>query len=396
MKPFGMLYLFELKKILGQRLISVSVLLGAFLILAANISPLLGTGYYYRYDAPQGTVERSPGSYGEIEALRREYLRTLSGQVLDEVLMDRLKENYRDSEAGTIQWNLNAYSPFLYLNTTEHRSRASAEEFYGEQVLRFQRENRSEALTTAELAYWQELAGTLEPLTLDYAGGWQAMAEHCGLLCQVTVLLVTVGLCRFCSEEHRARTDQLVLSSAKGKTEAFWARLAAGASFAAGLALAFSLLQIILCGVWYGPDGFSTPLQLWTEGSSSALHLSIGQFVLVLLALLVLACAMTGAFVMLLSEWFRSAVPAMAVPFALAAAAVLDLFGGKGRLAEQIAGYLPFYRIGTYTLEDYYLVIFGGLPLNGIQFSFVLYFLLAGLFGILYRKCYRSYQVTGR
>ena len=45
MKAFGVLYLFEWKKILGQRLVPAAILLGVLLLLAANISPLLGTGY---------------------------------------------------------------------------------------------------------------------------------------------------------------------------------------------------------------------------------------------------------------------------------------------------------------------------------------------------------------
>ena len=386
MKVFGVLYLFEWKKILRQGLVPAAILLGVLLLLAANISPLLGTGYYYRYDAQRRTVDRAVMPYGEVEKLRRDSLRALSGQVLDEALMDQLKENYRDSQAGTIQWNLNAYAPFLYLNTMEDQSGASAEDFYRQQAEYFQKESISTPLTDAELAYWQEQAAGLGPMYLDYAGGWQAIVEHCGLLCQIAVLLVTAALCRFCSEEHRARTDQLVLSSEKGKTTAFWARCAAGVSFAVGA----------LCGALYGMDGFAAPLQLWVEGSFSALHVSMGQFSLILLGLLVLACGMAAVFVMLLSELFGTAIPALVVPFALSAASILELFVGNGRWMEQAASYLPFFRVSADTLQDYYLVTLGSLQLNSIQFSVVLYPLLAGLFGLLYRICHRRYQVTGR
>lgn len=331
-----------------------------------------------------------------MEKLRRDSLRALPGQVLDEALMDQLKENYRDSQAGTIQWNLNAYAPFLYLNTMEDQSGASAEGFYRQQAEHFQKESISTPLTDAELAYWQEQAAGLGPIHLDYAGGWQAMVERCGLLCQAAVLLVTAALCRFCSEEHRARTDQLVLSSEKGKTTAFWARCAAGVSFAVGIALVFSALQMALCGALYGMDGFAAPLQLWVEGSFSALHVSMGQFVLILLGLLVLACGMAAVFVMLLSELFGTAIPALVVPFALSAASILELFVGNGRWMEQAASYLPFFRVSADTLQDYYLVTLGSFQLNSIQFSVVLYLLLAGLFGLLYRICHRRYQVTGR
>lgn len=222
------------------------------------------------------------------------------------------------------------------------------------------------------------------------------MAQNCGLLCQVTVLLTAVCLCRLFSQEHRARTDQLVLSSVRGKTVAFWARWAVGASFGAGLSLVFSGLYVLLNCVLYGPDGFSTALQLWSKGTSFPLHLSMGGFVLLLLALLVLACILTASLVMFLSELLRNAVPALAVPFLLSGLCLLDLFYGWGRVAEQISSYLPFFRISLATLQDFYLVTLGPLQFNALQFSFPLYALLTLLCGGLCWCSYRRYQVTGR
>lgn len=394
MKGFGTLYVFELKKILGQRLVLVSLLLGVAMILGYNLLCFHGTGYYFTYDAQQNDVERLNKVYGEVEDMRRDYLRGLSGQVLDDPLMEQLAAGYGDSETGTIQWNLNSYSPFRYLNTMLDRSGVTAEGFYDNHVRLFSPDPDLYPLTEGERAYWQEKARSLEPFRLDYAGGWQAMAQDSSLLCQVAVLLCGVCLCRLFSQEHLARTDQLVLSSAKGKTVAFWARWAAGSSFAAGLSLMFSAVYVVSYCVAYGPDGFSTALQLWSEGMALPLHLSIGGFVLVLLTLLVLACVMTVALVMLLSELLRSAVLALVVPFLCSGVTLLDLFYGRGRLVTQVTSYLPFSRISMDTLTDYFLV--APFRLNAIEFSFLLYALLSILFGGLCWLCYGKYQVTGR
>lgn len=117
---------------------------------------------------------------------------------------------------------------------------------------------------------------------------------------------------------------------------------------------------------------------------------------LILLALLALACLMTAALVIFLSELLRNAIPALAVPFLLSAAALLNLFDGKHRLTEQISSYLPFCRISTGILQDFYLVTLSPCQFNALQFSFLLYATLALLFGGLCWICYRSYQVTGR
>ena len=64
MKEFGTLYVFELKKILGQRLVLVSLLLGAAMIFGWNLLTFSSTGYYYNvYNAQDGTVERQIGNY---------------------------------------------------------------------------------------------------------------------------------------------------------------------------------------------------------------------------------------------------------------------------------------------------------------------------------------------
>lgn len=393
MKGFGVLYIFEVKKILGQRLVLVSLLLGAAMIFGWNLLTFSSSGYYYQvYDAQEHTVERQIGNYGEVEDIRRDYLRGLSGQLLDDSLMEQLAAGYGDSDTGTILCNLDDYSPFAYLNTMLGRDEATAQSFYRDEVRRFVVNQEDCLLTDKEVAYWQEKASSLGPFRLDYAGGWQAMAWDSGLLCQVAVLLSAMCLCRLFSEEHRTRTDQLVLASAKGKTTAFWARWCAGVSFAAGLTLTLSGVYILVYGGFYGLDGFHTALQLWNLGIVP-LHLSMGGYVLVLLALLVLGCMAMVSLVMLFSELLRSAVLALVVPFLLSGATVLELFQGQGRLAEQITSYLPFYRVSTHTLTDYFLALF---QLNAVQFSFPLYVLLVLLLGGLCWLVYRSYQVTGR
>ena len=120
----GTLYIFELRKIFQQKIILFAILAGSISIIFLNVSGLFGEGYYYVYQAADHSVERETMPMAQLEIMRRDYLVQFSGQVLDESLMDMLKENYGDSETGTIQWNLNEYSPFLYLNVHEDRENA--------------------------------------------------------------------------------------------------------------------------------------------------------------------------------------------------------------------------------------------------------------------------------
>lgn len=398
MKNFGILYRYELKKICRRKLVLVSYLFGVIVMAALFAGNLMGTGYYYEYDAENKGARRISKPYAEVEAIRRDYLRSLSGRILDEELMEQLKKGYLDDEIGTIQWNLNSYDPFVYLNVIKDKNweSATAEEFYDYQSSAIQSGLDYFELSGEDRSYWEEKVAKLGSLIVDYSGGWQAMLENSSFLCLVVILLITVGLCSSFSKEHQYRTDQLLLSSLNGRKTLFLAKLAAGESLAMGVSLVSFLLYVAACGVLYGLDGFYTPIQLWTKGSLSSLNLTMGQLALLYLGLLILASLMTGTLVMLLSELFRNAIPAMLVPFLLSAVAVLNLLVGKGRLINQIISYLPTYRISYRTLTDYYLVGMGSLKMNAIQFSFVIYLVLAVLFGGLCKKCYCRYQVTGR
>lgn len=383
-KQFRILYGYEWKKLLGQRWLLPFLLLCCLLLVGVTAAQWVGQGYYYRYDGETGRLDRSSMPYGEVERLRKSYLDQLSGQVLDESLFQDLAQNYTDSEAGTSQWNLNDYSPFLYLNVQENLSAVHGETFYEELRAGILENIQRKNTTEAEQIYWEQQLEKLQPLSLGYAGGWQALANQCRLLCLVTVLLVTVGLCRVGSEEHHCGTDALIQSSKNGKTTGFWAKWTAGVSFAAAVAVLLAGLQVGTVGVLYGLEGFYTPLQLWVPGSVSALPWSIGEFVAVLFLLLLLAAGMTGGFVMLASEVLRSAVLAMLIPFTLSLVTVLGLFRGMGRWGTQLISYLPLCRVSTDTLEDYYLVTFGGVSLHGIQMSVILYLLLAVVCGVLH------------
>ena len=182
MKEFGTLYVFELKKILGQRLVLVSLLLGAAMIFGWNLLTFSSTGYYYNvYNAQDGTVERQIANYGAVEAMGRDYLRGLSGQLLDDALMEQLAAEYADSDTGTILSNLGGYSPFSYLNTMLGQE-VTAQRFYRDKVRRFEVNQEECLLTDQEMAYWQGKASSLGPLpwTTPEAGRpWPGIPACC-------------------------------------------------------------------------------------------------------------------------------------------------------------------------------------------------------------------------
>lgn len=71
----------------------------------------------------------------------------------------------------------------------------------------------------------------------------------------------------------------------------------------------------------YGAEGFSTPLQMFVY--ESAYNMTFGCAAMLLLLLGIVSSIMVGIFVMLISELFRSVIPAIIIPLILVVLAVI-------------------------------------------------------------------------
>lgn len=393
MVDFWSLVRYEWKKLWDRKITVIFLISSSIFLSAAMLLSYIGSGYEYHYDAQDQSVERCPAPYLEVERTRREYMMQFSGEVLDDNLIKLLSENYSDSTLGTKQWNLNDYAPFRYLNTLSDLDSASADDYYCvDGFLAWLGECHA---TDDEISYWSQKADQLEPISLDYCGGWFAMIQYSGLLSLLTVLVVGISLCSLFPDEHKLRMDQLILSSRNGRLPLFLSKLIVGISFAVFVPVILYGVQLIVCGALFGLHGFSAPLRLWADGNM-LWDCTVGEYSLAMLGLLALAAVMLEALVLLVSEATNSAAIAVAAPFALASVPLLGFFSQTNHSIEKIVNYLPTLRISIKTLEDYHLICFGGLTLNCLVFSTILYLLLCMLFSVLCGQFYRHYQVTGR
>lgn len=393
MRNFVTLFRYEWKKLWGHKIVITLLLCSCLFMVGSMLAPYFGKGYEYRYDAEDFSVERVPAPYLNMELERKEYMSMLSGQVLDADLMEQLSRNYADSTLGTKQWNLNEYTPFRYLNMLENHSDASVEEYYHNNG--FWNYLSGKGATEEEISYWKGKLADKEPIVLDYCGGWYAILEHSQLLSLLTMLVVGIGLCPVFSEEHKIRMDQLALSSQNGGLPLFLAKFSVGAIFAVLVPVVLSLAQLLPIGILLGLNGFSAPLQLWADGGG-LWNCSIGQYSLLMVVLLILSAIMLAALVFLVSEATHSAIVATMIPFALGAVPLLGLFSQPSQSIARVINYLPTIRIGMETLGDYRLVQLGGIQLNCLEFTPMLYFLFTVLFAVFCWNVYRRCQVTGK
>ena len=155
----------------------------------------------------------------------------------------------------------------------------------------------------------------------------------------MTLLFMAVCLSAVFSEEHTRRTDQLILSSAKGKNAAYWAKIFAGTTVSVICAVLMTLTTIVLSLGIYGTDGYNAALQI--EFMTYSYPLTIGQACLILYGILIVTSVLFGLFVMVMSEFFHSGTVAMAISTVLIIAGQMIEIPEQFRIVSQIWDSLP-------------------------------------------------------
>jgi hypothetical protein len=407
MENFFTLVCYEWKKLFSKKLVWVMLLVCLIMGGWLMADGVLGTCVYFHYDTTLiGSNNQSMDvdilREAEVTAMERDYLRSMEGRTWDESLLQELKEAYlRGDESAEFAYNFGEVSFLGWLR--DYWLNGFAGELEDATLDHFQlvRHNyianycKEQQLSQEEMVYWQAQEDNLPPITVSYYGGWASLTRYSHFLCALVLLLVAFALCPLYSEEHSLRTDALLLSSRNGRGTLFLARFVAGESAAAVGTALLAVFWTLECVILYGPDGFTTPVQI--SSMETAYHLTMGEYALICMGVLVCAALVTGALTLLLSELCRTPIPAMVVPLLTVVISMIRPMDTLmlGRVPEQIESYLPFVHVYS-LLRDYRLVTLGPVQLNSIQVGFLLYGGLTAVFGWLCWRSYQRYQVTGR
>lgn len=413
MRQFFTLYRFEIKKIFQKPYVPALLALSIALTLFLNVRPLLGEQTVAYVDEQQQFHFEAVSNYEAIQ-LERRFAREDAGKLLDneaawtmQEMNRRYQEIYNQYAPDLTCVLLNHSLVFETLGRTRVNPVAEHIEYpadYAYQSLERGREEEfsSQLLSQEEIAYWEREGTRLTtPFVMEYTGGWRGILEKASWLNLMALVFALISLCSSFSDDDAYKTRPLLASAAHSRMPLTLARLAAGVSLACGCVLLLFGLTAAIQFFVHGAGGAQMPIQLLElesdqKGigdvylSNSCRDMTAGQAVLVTVGMSLLIALFAGALSMLLSKLLRRGVPALALPLGLLLLSMIfePPFYYYDRVRAQIWSYMPIQRL--------YLVTLGSFQLNSIQFSVVLYLLLAGLFGLLYRICYRHYQVTGR
>lgn len=394
MKNLGMLYVYELKKLLKRKLAWVMVfVLMVFMTYSALPSRTSGGTTFSLTEQTGNTISRYI-SGAEQRKLSDEGERRISGQIMDENFF----QNVRQASAGNGQYLVQEmwerecyfylidnsyYAPYCMVvyNMGLDPTQITAEGFY--QYRQNGVELQWAGLTDREVSYWQSMEARVEkPFVYHYVGGYQDILSEIFGLSNVIPLVAAVCLCGVFSEEKRTRVGVLILSSKYGRFPQYLAKILAGITVvlaATVLVIGADAAVVLLMRGW---DGFDAAVQLGNMNSS--LPITMGQATLILLGLLLLYSLLCGGVTMLFSVFTQNTVAALSAPV------LLMICQTWLRLDVQAAEYLPNQLFNPIpTLRNVNLVPFFGSYLNNLQFGFILY---GGLAVVLIILCWCGWR----
>ena len=404
MRQFFTLYRFEIKKIFQKPYVPALLALSIALTLFLNVRPLLGEQTVAYVDEQQQFHFEAVSNYEAIQ-LERRFAREDAGKLLDneaawtmQEMNRRYQEIYNQYAPDLTCVLLNHSLVFETLGRTGVNPVAEHIEYpadYAYQSLERGREEEfsSQLLSQEESAYWEREGTRLTtPFVMEYTGGWRGILEKASWLNLMALVFALISLCSSFSDDDAYKTRPLLASAAHSRMPLTLARLAAGVSLACGCVLLLFGLTAAIQFFVHGAGGAQMPIQLLElesdqKGigdvylSNSCRDMTAGQAVLVTVGMSLLIALFAGALSMLLSKLLRRGVPALALPLGLLLLSMIfePPFYYYDRVRAQIWSYMPIQRLYQTFLADERLVSLGGVQLDCIPVSVLLYGGLAAI-----------------
>lgn len=380
MQGFGSICRYELKKILSQKMLWVAVIVLLYWSITCGV--------------------RTPsGSYAEYLQTNKAAQLSITGEKIDDAMLEKM---YALMQQGTIiESGYNDVERYVASFITRNSGEFEIPENYGgESALYEARASwvhntwQVQDLSDEEIAYWQNYEENLDtPFTYSYSHSYGVNISHIEGWFVVHVIIIALCLCTVFSDEFRFRTDQLILSSNKGKKMLYKAKIISGMSVALVLTIVALTARTVAMGVNYGFEGFDAQIQLLYPTCS--LNISVGNAMLLLYGLVLAATCLIACFVMALSLISANGVVALAVPVGIVIAN-LFLEPPTDRLAKQIYSYFPVIKIEDTIFTDNLLVSFGTVRFNTAEFACILYLVLAVALYAVARIYWKRLQVMSR
>lgn len=394
MNNFFLLYKTELKKILLKKSVWVAMAVSLALVLVVGLTNLSADGH--------------SAYVKEQESLLTE----LSGSLIDDGFLDNFKTEMdkKIDENPELFDMLAAYDPgavyqnaagqigksalydFLYnvVRDREKIGNITADEFYEAMRRDIIGDGTELGASGEELNAWLEIYDGIEkPMTYSYVLAYSNILDVLFIIGWALILNISIALAGVFADEKTYRTDAMILSSKNGRRPVCLAKITASST----VAVLEAILLLCLCtGVmfcFYGATGWNAMIQ--NVIPSSPWNITIGNMMLIYVALAVLVSiffAMTNILISLLT---KSSVATMAIHAAIIFAGLFNIPGRMGIIAKlwQLRPTMALYY-GSFCNTFRYGTM------NNVEASALIYGICIIVFVAMLLISYRNTQVESR
>lgn len=424
MSQLGMLYQFEIKKILKRKMTWIAFVGVVLIVVFLCFEPLQDnitvadtqTGKSVRYSEYDTVLER------------QEQAERLNGRMIDDILLQEMQAAYvgvQNHGKETVTNNGAAHVSELVIlemvlsDEKEAERRAEqqkqyqaiydyvrevvgnervhtvdAASFYDERREQVADYERILYLTEEEKEYWRE-----NEVQTPYAYYWDQgpcmMLASFKTILALTALMIGMVFSGVFADERMRKTDQLVLCSRHGRGRLYLAKLLAAATLGTVATFLVSGITLLSFGVLYGYEkNWNAPLQIYLPSSPFAL--TMGEAIVILMVLLLLAAVLNSILTLTLSGWTRSSVATISLMVVYTLGTMVINVPGRLRFLSQALGLMPANLISVSALYDIRLVGGAGHYLNCWQAGMILYPLMILALVLLGGLVYRRWQISGR
>lgn len=400
MNNFGILYLYELRKIFKRKIVWITLAI----MLLLNLFMVIGVPLTTVYSNTMGEDTRQMNGF-EYIMRNKEYAMMQDGLKIDDSLLLEVKAAYQrvqtvTGEAGGIAEKREQYREiYQYIRSIMGNYEAvysiTADVLYRTRLENIRHDWAEQRLTQGEMEYWAEKESMLEtPFVYGYAEGWSKSLEEFLTLNFMLVLIIAVCLSDIFSKEHSRKTDQLILCSRNGKKSLYFSKLAAGMTFGLGAAVFLLVTSILPTLLLYGAEGGGVAVQVYIYPCSR--KLTMLQAVLLMSGIFVAAGVFLSIAAMFLSELLENGISVMGIMTGGMFITMMVSIPYRYRVLSQLYELLPTVLLRVWQFCDNRLVSIFGMRLTNFWAAALLWLITGILFIFLGRRSYKNYQVRGR
>lgn len=384
MNNLGIMYRFEVQKILRRKITVIAMIAVSLLMVAINIG---------EYVAGSKIVNKEE--------------QILVGRAVDDIMLNEMRTAVEPKtvtmDDGTqlaigMGFNDIAYQPLMeYLRTiggnidkAYYMTEADLEKRFSgviDEIIRDQH------LTASEVDYWQSKRAQ-SPMPLTYGkiqNGWGDSVCILYVVSILSMIAIAATLSGVFSDEAQLHTDALIFSSRNGKERLMTAKLLAGITVGMLETLVILLVSVGTEFAISGFDGGEASVQFFV--GPTAMDMKISTAFWTCSGIMLVIGLLMSVFAMCLSQMFNNSVAVIASMTVLWLISMLSP-PYSWRVISQACSYLPVTFIGSWVFSDYRMVNLFGHPFTILETAPVVYLIISVILSLLTKINYGRYQVT--